>query len=111
VDKTSKLVIAIVKPGVSEETLDALARFGIQDVICSEVKDYSQKGPTEFYRGAQYTTKFLPMVKIEAIVQSEHVAKITSAITRAAHSARVTVLDIARQRTEKVEEIAPPRAA
>jgi nitrogen regulatory protein P-II 1 len=114
VDKSLKLVVAIVKPVEFDETLNALTRLGIQGATCSEVRDYGQKGPTVFCRGAQHTAKFLTVLKIEVVVPSEHVGKVTNAIVATARSARVLVLDMAHgtlARTEWIDEIAPPRAA
>jgi nitrogen regulatory protein PII len=39
----------------------------------TETKGYGQKGPTEFYRRAEFTAKFRTMVKIEVAVTAHQV--------------------------------------
>ena len=64
-----KLIIAIIKPFKLEEVRDALAAAGVQGMTVSEVRGFGrQKGQTEIYRGAEYTTAFVPKVRIEAVV-------------------------------------------
>src|SRR5262249_31570034 len=84
--QSRKLVAAIVKPIRLEDVLETLARVGIHAVTVTETKDYGQRGPTEIYRGLQYTPKFLPMLKIEAAVPSDRVESVTAAIVRAART-------------------------
>ena len=54
----------------------------------TETKDYGQRGPTEIYRGLQYTPKFLPVLKIEAAIPRDRVENVTDAIVRAARTGR-----------------------
>jgi nitrogen regulatory protein P-II 2 len=64
-----KLIIAIIKPFKLEEVRDALAAAGVQGMTISEVRGFGrQKGQTEIYRGAEYTTAFVPKVRIETVV-------------------------------------------
>jgi nitrogen regulatory protein P-II 2 len=115
-----KLVMAIVKPSKLDQILEGLARLGIKALTVTEVKGYGrQKGPTEIYRGMEYTAKFLPMLKVEAAVPSHLVGKITEAIVGVAKTGQtgdgkifVFALDDAVSiRTGASEEAAPPFAA
>ncbi len=61
-----KYIIAIIKPFKLDEVRDALGAIGVAGMTVSEVKGFGrQKGQTEIYRGAEYTTNMLPKVKIE----------------------------------------------
>ena len=58
-----KFIIAIIKPFKLDEVRDALSDIGINGLTISEVKGFGrQKGQTEIYRGAEYTTNMLPKV-------------------------------------------------
>jgi nitrogen regulatory protein P-II 2 len=53
----------------------------------TEVKGFGrQKGHTEVYRGAEYTTNLLPKVKIEVAVADAQVASVVGAIRAAANT-------------------------
>jgi nitrogen regulatory protein PII len=56
----------------------------------SEVKGFGrQNGSKETYRGAEYTTDFLPKVKIELYVTDNMVQKVLETITRVAKTGSV----------------------
>lgn len=96
-----KSVIAFVKPFKLDEILDALTRLEIQGLTVTEVKGYGrQKARREFYRGAEYTPKHVPMLKLEVAVSSDQVEKVTEAIIR------VDVDNAAHIRTGETDEIA-----
>ena len=60
-----KLVTAIIKPFKIDEVRAALTKVGVNGMTVTEVKGFGrQKGHTEVYRGAEYTTNLLPKVKI-----------------------------------------------
>ena len=64
-----KLVTAIIKPFKIDEVRAALTKVGVNGMTVTEVKGFGrQKGHTEVYRGAEYTTNLLPKVKIEVAV-------------------------------------------
>ena len=64
-----KLIIAIIKPFKTEEVRDALSSIGVQGMTVSEVRGFGrQKGQTEIYRGAEYTTSFVPKVRLDIAV-------------------------------------------
>ena len=60
-----KLVTAIIKPFKIDDVRNALTKVGVAGLTVTEVKGFGrQKGHTEVYRGAEYTTNLLPKVKI-----------------------------------------------
>ena len=64
-----KLIIAIIKPYKLEEVRDSLSAIGVQGMTISEARGFGrQKGQTELYRGAEYTTSFVPKVRLEIVV-------------------------------------------
>ena len=66
-----KYIIAIIKPFKLDEVREALSSAGVAGMTVSEVKGYGrQKGQTEIYRGAEYTTNMLPKVKLEIACDS-----------------------------------------
>jgi nitrogen regulatory protein P-II 2 len=61
-----KFIIAIIKPFKLDEVRDALGAIGVAGMTVTEVKGFGrQKGQTEIYRGAEYSTNMLPKVKLE----------------------------------------------
>jgi nitrogen regulatory protein P-II 2 len=96
-----KLVVAVIKPHKLEEVREALAAIGIAGMTTSEAKGFGrQKGQTEIYRGAEYSTNMLPKVKIEVAVPDDMVAQIVETIqqtasTEAIGDGKIFVLDLA----------------
>ena len=85
-----KLIEAIVKPFKLDEVKDALVEMGVQGMTVTEVKGFGrQKGAKESYRGAEYTTDFVPKVKIELYVTDSLVPRVIETITRAAKTGSV----------------------
>jgi nitrogen regulatory protein P-II 2 len=85
-----KLIIAIIKPFKLDEVRSALTGVGVNGMTVTEVKGYGrQKGHTEIYRGAEYSVKFLPKLRIEIAVESEEVSKIVDALTQAAKTGQI----------------------
>jgi nitrogen regulatory protein P-II 2 len=73
-----------------DEVKDALVEIGVQGMTVSEVKGFGrQKGNRETYRGAEYTTDFVPKVKVELYVADNMVQKVIDTITRAAKTGSV----------------------
>lgn len=61
-----KFIIAIIKPFKLDEVREALGSLGVAGMTVTEVKGFGrQKGQTEIYRGAEYSTNMLPKVKLE----------------------------------------------
>jgi nitrogen regulatory protein P-II 2 len=85
-----KIIEAIIKPFKLEEVKDALMEIGVQGMTVTEVKGFGrQKGNRETYRGAEYTTDFVPKVKIEVYVTDSLVARVVETITRSAKTGSV----------------------
>jgi nitrogen regulatory protein P-II 2 len=110
-----KLVIAIIKPFKLEEVRDALSGIGVQGMTVSEVKGFGrQKGQTEIYRGAEYTTNLIPKVKVEIVVADGLAPRVTESIQAAAATGtigdgKLFVLDVeqaVRIRTGELDEAA-----
>ena len=82
-----KLVTAIIKPFKIDDVRAALTKLGIAGLTVTEVKGFGrQKGHTEIYRGAEYTTNLLPKVKIEVAVADGQAAAVVNAIRAAANT-------------------------
>ena len=85
-----KLVIAIIKPFKLDEVRDALVAIGVHGMTVTEVKGYGrQKGHTEIYRGAEYAVNFLPKIRIEVAVTTDHVDRVVEAIGSAAKTGQI----------------------
>ena len=85
-----KIIEAIIKPFKLEEVKDALMEIGVQGMTVTEVKGFGrQKGNRETYRGAEYTTDFVPKVKIEVYVTDSLVPRVVETITRSAKTGSV----------------------
>ena len=97
-----KLITAVIKPFKLDEVRDALSGLGVQGMTVTEVKGFGrQKGQTEIYRGAEYTTNMVPKLKIEVAASDDLATRIVEAIQQAAHTGsigdgKIFVLDVAR---------------
>jgi nitrogen regulatory protein P-II 2 len=110
-----KLVIAIIKPFKLDEVREALSAAGVQGMTVSEVKGFGrQKGQTEIYRGAEYSTNMVPKIKIEVVVEDSEAAKLVETIQHAAHTGSIgdgkifvaDVVQVVRIRTGETNETA-----
>ena len=95
-----KFIIAIIKPFKLDEVREALGTIGVAGMTVSEVKGFGrQKGQTEIYRGAEYSTNMLPKVKIE-VAASDDLAPLVvetiqqTASTEAIGDGKIFVLDL-----------------
>jgi len=80
-----KYLIAIIKPHKLDEVRDALTAIGVAGMTVTEVKGFGrQKGHTETYRGAEYTTNMVPKVKIEIACAADVAANAIETIQEAA---------------------------
>jgi len=85
-----KKIEAIIKPFKLDDVKDALNGIGIKGMTISEVKGYGrQKGHTEIYRGAEYVVDFIPKIKIEIVVDADHVNQVVDTIRNAANSGTI----------------------
>ncbi|MCR2834285.1 P-II family nitrogen regulator [Parerythrobacter lacustris] len=110
-----KFIIAIIKPFKLDEVREALSAIGVAGMTVSEVKGFGrQKGQTEIYRGAEYSTNMLPKVKIEIAVADGMADQVVETITQTASTesigdGKIFVLDLAsatRIRTAETGETA-----
>ena len=96
-----KFIIAIVKPFKLDEVREALGAVGVAGMTVSEVKGFGrQKGQTEIYRGAEYSTNMLPKVKIEIATTDALADRVIetikeSASTESIGDGKIFVLDLA----------------
>lgn len=96
-----KYIIAIIKPFKLDELREALGEIGVQGMTVSEVKGYGrQRGQTEIYRGAEYSTNMLPKVKLEIAVDDALADKVVETVvatagTESIGDGKVFVLDLA----------------
>lgn len=95
-----KFIIAVIKPFKLDDVRDALTEVGVAGMTVTEVKGFGrQKGQTEVYRGAEYTTNMVPKVKIEIACSSDMAAGAVEAIQSAAGTesigdGKIFVLDL-----------------
>jgi len=95
-----KKIEAVIKPFKLDEVKDALVEIGVQGMTVLEVKGFGrQKGTKEVYRGAEYTTDFVPKIKLELYVADTQVTKVVETITRVAKTGsigdgKILVVDI-----------------
>jgi nitrogen regulatory protein P-II 2 len=80
----------VIKPFKLDKIKEALVEIGVQGMTVSEVKGFGrQKGIKEVYRGAEYTTDFVPKIKIELYVADNMVSRVIETITRVAKTGSV----------------------
>ncbi|KKC24190.1 P-II family nitrogen regulator [Sphingomonas sp. SRS2] len=110
-----KLVIAIIKPFKLDEVREALSGLGVQGMTVTEVKGFGrQKGQTEIYRGAEYSTNMVPKIKVEVATTDDLASRVVEAIQQSANTGaigdgKIFVLDVAqavRIRTGETDDVA-----
>jgi len=85
-----KLVTAVVKPFTIENIKAAVGAAGVVGLTVSEVQGYGrQKGHTEVYRGAEYRVDFVPMMKVQVLVNDESVDRVVDGIVNAARTGKI----------------------
>ncbi len=95
-----KFIIAIIKPFKVDDVREALTAIGIAGMTVTEVKGFGrQKGQTEVYRGAEYTTNMVPKMKLEIACSGDLAAQVVEAIQTAAGTesigdGKIFVLDL-----------------
>jgi nitrogen regulatory protein P-II 2 len=110
-----KLVIAIIKPFKLDDVREALSALGVAGMTVTEVKGFGrQKGQTEIYRGAEYSTNMVPKIKVEVACSTDLSARVVEAIQQSANTGaigdgKIFVLDlgqVVRIRTGETDETA-----
>ncbi len=85
-----KYIIAIIKPHKLDPVREAMTALGVSGMTVSEVKGFGrQKGQTEIYRGAEYSTNMVPKIKIEIACTSETAPAVIEAIQAAAETGAI----------------------
>ena len=110
-----KLVIAIIKPFKLDEVREALSGIGVAGMTVTEVKGFGrQKGQTEIYRGAEYSTNMVPKIKVEVACADGAAAGVVETIQQSANTGaigdgKIFVLDlgqVVRIRTGETDDMA-----
>ena len=110
-----KLIVAIIKPFKLDEVREALSALGVQGMTVTEVKGFGrQKGQTEIYRGAEYSTNMVPKIKVEVATTDALSGRVVEAIQQAANTGaigdgKIFVLEIGqavRIRTGETDDVA-----
>jgi nitrogen regulatory protein P-II 1 len=85
-----KKVECIIKPFKLDEVRAALLEVGVHGMTVSEVRGFGrQRGHTELFRGSEYTTHFLPKIKIEVVCQDDRLEQVVQVVTKAARTGTV----------------------
>ncbi len=85
-----KLVIAVIKPFKLDEVREALTAIGVNGMTVTEVQGFGrQRGQTEIYRGAEYTTSMVPKLKLEIACEDDVAPKVVETIQ---HTARTDLI-------------------
>ena len=109
-DGTVKLIVGIIKPFKVDDVKEVVKKLGVQGLTVSEVQGFGrQRGHTEVYRGAEYTSDFIPKLRVEVLVDDVDVERIVEGITAAANSGKIgdgkiwviPVEDVVRVRTRE----------
>ena len=85
-----KQVIAIVKPYLVEEVLDALKLAPVEACGVCEVKGYGrQKNYLDEYRGSEYSMAYLPKVEITLWVDDPSLEEVVRTLIEVARTGRM----------------------
>lgn len=85
-----KMIVAIIKPAMTEAVMDALAEIGVSGLTVSEVKGHGrQKGQTEIYRGAEYQVTLVPKVRFEIAVEDSVADRVVETISKTASTGKI----------------------
>ena len=110
-----KKIEAIIKPFKLDEVREALSEVGVTGLTVTEVKGFGrQKGQTEIYRGAEYSTNMVPKIKVEVACSTDLAPRVVEAIKQSANTGaigdgKIFVLDlgqVVRIRTGETDETA-----
>jgi nitrogen regulatory protein P-II 2 len=85
-----KFIIAIIKPFKLDDVREALSEVGVSGMTVTEVKGFGrQKGQTEIYRGAEYSTNMVPKIKIEVGCAADMAERAVEAIQQSANTGAI----------------------
>ncbi len=85
-----KQIIAVVKPYLVEEVLDALKLAPVEACGVCEVKGYGrQKNYLDEYRGSEYSMAYLPKVEITLWVDDPSLEEVVRTLIEVARTGRM----------------------
>ncbi len=85
-----KKIEAIIKPFKLEEVRDALGEVGITGMTVTEVRGFGrQKGHTELFRGSEYSTDFMPKIRVEVVVSDRDTKAVVYALMKSARTGKM----------------------
>lgn len=85
-----KLITAVIQPFTMTAIREELAQLGVHGMTVTDVQGFGQqRGHSEVYRGAEYSTDFVPKVKVEVVTLDERAEAVCEAIVRAAHTGTI----------------------
>ena len=85
-----KLVTCFIRPDKLDTVADALDKQHVVGMTVTDVRGFGrQKGQVEHYRGGEYTILFIPKVRLDIAVQTEHVDRVMAAVSQAARTGQV----------------------
>ena len=85
-----KKVEAIIQPFKLDEVKEALTGMGVKGITVSEVRGFGrQRGHKEVYRGAEYQVDFVSKIKIEIVMESDHVHEAVRTIQEKAGTGQI----------------------
>jgi nitrogen regulatory protein P-II 1 len=85
-----KLLTAIIQPAKLDELRKSLAAAGVSGMTVTEVQGFGrQAGVTEVYRGAEYTTSFIPKIKVEILAEAYDVVRLVDVIVDATKTGKI----------------------
>ncbi len=85
-----KLVTAVLRPHSLDAVKQALQDAGVAGLTVSEAQGFGrQRGHTEVYRGAEYSTDFVPKLRVEVLVDDADLSRIVDVVRAAAGSGKI----------------------
>ena len=85
-----KLITAVIQPAKLDDLLKAVKAAGVTGMTVSEVQGFGrQAGVTEVYRGAEYTTSFIPKIKVEILSEAHDVVRLLDVIVGATQTGKI----------------------
>jgi len=85
-----KKVEAIIRSSKLDEVKIALVNAGIVGMTIEPVRGFGrQKGQTESYRGSEYTSDFLPKLKVKVVVEDSFVEMVIELLIAAAKTGEI----------------------
>lgn len=109
------MITAVIRPHKYDDLRGALLQLGVEGITVTQVKGFGrQRGQTEFYRGAEYTTTEVPKLRLEIAVSSAIMNQVIDTIQSVASTGKVgdgklfvhTLDQVVRIRTGEKDELA-----